>query len=345
MRYLRWVAGLAISMAALFLAFRGVEWSGVGDSLGEANYALLAAAVPLLILLTVFRAQRWRLLFRPDASVSLMAAFGSLNIGYMANNVLPFQLGELARAYVLGEWQQVSKVRALSTIAVERIVDTLTLLVLLGLLLPFVDLPRIAAVTAGIVLVAALAAGGCVVLAVVDRPRVERWYARIAGQVPTRFKAAADRGARSLLDGVSGLRATTVLLPVLGWTVVSWATSSAVLYLILEAFSVDVPITAAPFLLVATTFGFFVPSSPANLGVYDAISIRTLTEVFSVDHEIATSYALVAHALYLVPPTLLGFAFFLWRHISFRAIESWREPAPPVEAPAVALSGHDQPLS
>ena len=83
------------------------------------------------------------------------------------------------------------------------------------------------------------------------------------------------------------------------------------------------PATAAPFLLVATSLGFFVPSSPGALGVYEAISIRSLETVFSVAQEQATSYALVAHAFYLIPPTILGAIFFWWHHLNLRRIQSW----------------------
>jgi len=65
-----------------------------------------------------------------------------------------------------------------------------------------------------------------------------------------------------------------------------------------------------------------VPSSPGAIGVYHAISIRTLTTVFDVPHDAAVSYALVVHALYLIPPTLMGAFFFWWSHLSLRRLQS-----------------------
>jgi len=108
------------------------------------------------------------------------------------------------------------------------------------------------------------------------------------------------------------------------------------MYLMLRAFSLHVPFAAAPFLLVATTFGFFVPSSPGAVGVWDAITIRSLTTVFSVPHAPATSFALVAHAIYSLLPTVIGAAFFIGHHLSLTKIETWQHDTEPTGAVAMA---------
>lgn len=325
MRHLRWVLGLAISAVALFVAFNGVDWSDVHRALAEANYGLLLAPLPLLLILLVMKAHRWRLLFHPDASPSLISSFGALTIGYMTGTILPLQLGEVARAYVLGESTGMKKMRVLSTVAVERLLDTIVLLLFLALLIPFVELPRFATVTAGLIFVACLAASALVGLAVADRGMVERWLDRLLRALPDHLRETGQRWAHSLLDGLSALSAPKVVASVVFWTVASWITSAGAVYLILRAFSLEVPVTAAPFLLVVTTFGFFVPSSPGAVGVYDAISIKSLTTVFSVPQAPATSYALVAHLLYSLTPTVLGAAFFVWHHLSLARIRAWSE--------------------
>ena len=53
-------------------------------------------------------------------------------IGLMANNVAPARVGELVRAYLLGERESMSKSTALGTIAVDRAFDGLTLVAILG---------------------------------------------------------------------------------------------------------------------------------------------------------------------------------------------------------------------
>jgi len=319
---LRWLVGIVISLIALYIAFVGVHWRAVGTALEDANYWLLVPALPLLFVFVAIRAQRWRLLFYPDTHISLLATFGALNIGYMAGAVLPLQLGELARVYVLSDSQKLPPGRVLSTVAVERLLDVFALLLLLALLVPFVDLPTVAAITSLVIAAIFLLPALIVVIAVLDRPRVERWSEWLAGRLPERFRDRARGLAHSLLDGLSALSNPKVLLSVIFLTFGAWMTSSCVVYLVMRAFSLDVPFAAAPFVLIATTFGFFVPSSPGAIGVYHAISIRTLTNVFDVPHDAAVSYTLVVHALYLLSPTIVGACFFWWNHLSLRRLQS-----------------------
>ncbi len=343
MSHLRWIVGIVISGVAVYIGFVGVDWRAVGSALGEANYGLLLAALPVLFIFIVMRAQRWRVLFLPERNLSLLSTFGALNIGYMAGAILPLQLGELARVYVLSEAEQIKTAHVFSTVVVERVLDVFTLLAILAILIPFVSLPRAAAITALITLAGFVVVAIVIVLAVLDRPRAERWLRRFSRPVPSRFRSAAVRWGESLLEGLVALRNGRVLLEASFWTVASWMTSSLVIYLILRAFRLDVPFAAAPFLLIATTFGFFVPSSPGAIGVYHAISIRTLTSVFSVPHDAAASYALVAHAIYLIPPTLIGAGFFWWHHLSLRRLEALAEAPPEDLLPVDSSMTADQP--
>jgi glycosyltransferase 2 family protein len=325
MRHLRFGVGLLVSGVALYVGFRGIDWPDVGTGLRNANYGLLSLAIPLLILLLVMRAYRWRLLFLPDRHVKLLSTFSALNIGYMIGNVLPLQLGEIARAYVLGDLERLSKSRAMSTVAVERLLDILVLLVMGLVLIPLVELPRVAVIPAAVFL-GALAFGlAAVVVAVLDRPRVERLIDRLSPLAPARFAERVRGMSRSALDGLSALSNPRVLASAIGWTVVSWLTSAVIIYVILRAFSLDVPWTAAPFLLVVTTFSFLLPQPPGAVGVYDAVVIRTLVSVFSVAQASAASYAIVAHAMFFVPSTFLGAVLFWRYHLSLRQMRLWAQ--------------------
>ena len=53
-------------------------------------------------------------------------------IGFMTNNLIPARIGELVRAYLLGEREGTSKAAALGTIAVDRLFDGLTLVLMLA---------------------------------------------------------------------------------------------------------------------------------------------------------------------------------------------------------------------
>ena len=88
----------------------------------------------LLIVSVYFRAIRWKYLFREEDGVETYSLFRYELIGYFGNNVLPLRLGELLRAYILGKRYSLSNSYVFGTIVLERILDTLTLVLLSSIL-------------------------------------------------------------------------------------------------------------------------------------------------------------------------------------------------------------------
>jgi len=66
-------------------------------------------------------AVRWRWLIMTPRPVSTASLFSATMIGFMANNVLPFRLGEFVRPALLRQKGKVSASAVLGTVAVERI--------------------------------------------------------------------------------------------------------------------------------------------------------------------------------------------------------------------------------
>jgi uncharacterized membrane protein YbhN (UPF0104 family) len=96
------------------------------------------------------------------------------------------------------------------------------------------------------------------------------------------------------------------LLSALGWII-----ALLYQYLLLKVFLPEAQIIWAVFALGAVAVGVSVPSSPGNIGVYEA-SITLALIAFGVDGSIAFTYALTSHVLSLSVTTLFG-AFALVR--------------------------------
>jgi len=311
-RKLQFLAGLAISALALYAALRDVRWRDVADALEEADYALVLAAAALLVLTVVLRALRWRLIIGPPGRPSLWHLFGCLNVAYFINNLLPFQLGDIGRAYLIGELSGISVTRSLSTVVVERVVDVLTLLLLLLALAPFMDLPgwvRAPAISLAAVF-AVLAAG---LIAVSSRRELVLRLARVPLRLaPPPSRRKLEEMVGSGLDGLRVLADARLAMRLLAVSVLVWLAAGVVVSLGLEAFDLDKGYDVALFLLIATTFGFFVPSSPGSVGVYHAIVIGALTSLFGVEKGAAVGFAFVMHFIFYLPPMVVA-PFFLWR--------------------------------
>ncbi len=313
-----WV-GVAVSVGALALASRSLSIDEVVDALTAANYLWLIPALAALLIGLVLRARRWQLLFHPVGGLRLSNLFGAMNVGYLLNNVLPFRVGELGRAYVIGKVEDVGWVHVLTTIVVERLLDVLIVVALLLILLPFVDEPGWATGPALVLGLGVLVLA--TVLAAIARARrfalhVVEWLLRLA---PEGLRGRLRESAEAALDGFATLGHPPVLLRAGAWSAAAWAFSSLYLYFILLAFDLELTYAAPLLVMVATALGMIVPSSAGYIGVYHAIAIETLTSVFAVERADAAGFALVSHALFYLVPIILGMAY-LWSRR-----ESWRD--------------------
>ena len=179
--------GVLISAVALYLALRGIQWSKAGEALQEAEYLFLLPALAAMVTSLFLRSVRWRLLFSPEPGLKPGTFFGVLNVGYMVNNILPLQVGDLVRAYLLGELQGLSKARAFSTVVIERVVDVLVLFGLLAILMPFISVPAWAAIPVGVAAGLFLLLGAVLIGVAGNRHWVRSLLETLLRFVPGRF--------------------------------------------------------------------------------------------------------------------------------------------------------------
>ncbi len=303
-KQLRLWTGLAISVAALILALVGIDLGHVGETLAQADYFWFLPTTLAILVYLLARAIRWRLLLGP--TVSLVRCFWITNIGYLVSNILPFRLGDPARAVVVGRGGEVSTAAALSTVVVERVLDMLMVVALLAGLAPFVTGAESALGAALIGGGAALAASAAL-LVLAFRPewgrRAVRWALdRVPRLDVERWASAMD----GLFEGLAPLRSGRRGLAVLAWSVVAWAFVVLFYWTMLRAFLPRPPALAAPFLVCVVGLGMAIPSSPGTVGVFHAIARYALTVPFDVPVDQALTVAFAIHAFQYVMMCFLG---------------------------------------
>jgi uncharacterized protein (TIRG00374 family) len=302
----RWklLVGLAISAVALVLAVQGVDRRQVAAALVQAEYIYLIPATVAILAYLVARSVRWRLLLAPE--VSLSRCFWVTNIGYLVSNVLPFRLGDPARAVVVGQDEGISIVAALSTVVVERVLDMLMVVLLLAGVTPFVSgvesTMGVGLFAGGMALVASAA-----LLFLAFRPDWGRWVAqRVLTWVPWLDAERWMRVLDDLLAGLAPLRSGRRGLALLAWSVVTWAFVVIFHFYMLRAFLPRPSVLAASFLVCVVGLGMALPSSPGAVGVFHAIARYGLTVPFDVPVEQAVTIAFAIHTFQYALLCLLG---------------------------------------
>lgn len=314
MRKLKLALGIVISLACLGLAVAGIEWSRVGRVVGEADWRFFLASGAALLGYLTTRAARWRVLL--GSRVGLGRAFAVTNIGYLVSNVLPFRLGDPARAVAMGLDGSVKVSTALATVVVERVLDMLTVVVLLAVTLPFVGeagWTREAGMTgAGLGLVAL---GQLTLLALWPswwRDKVDVVLQHLSWLDRARWLAWFD----GLVEGVAALGSLKQAGIVVGWSVVTWALTVGYYVGMLRAFLDRPSLAAASFLTSATAFGVALPSSPGAVGVFHSVARYALELPFGIAAETAVVVAFASHALQYVVMCTLGLGALLRQNLS-----------------------------
>ena len=305
MKHWRVWVGIAVSLASLYWAARGVDFRSLAEALGRVRYVRLVAALAVFVLGQVARAYRWRLLLYPLEGLRLSRLFNVLNIGAMVNNVSPFRLGDVLKAYLCAELEQLSAARALSTVGVERIADTLTIVFLLVLLIPSISLPAtLAGPTVGVGVVAVVAVLVLLFVAA-HREQSLALFDRLLQRYRFRGSEWLRGMVNSAVDGLACLGSPRTAAGVLAWSAVIWVGAALQFHLVMWAADLTLPFAAALTALCLTSLGMVVPSSPGYVGVFESLTIVALS-LFDVGRDVALSYALVLHAFGYLGLGILG---------------------------------------
>ena len=301
----RWLPGLIISIIAIVGIIYFVDLHRFIEAIRSANYWLLLAFLVISVIWLMVRGIVWRTLLRGRASYR--DVFWTLCEGYLLNSFLPFRLGEVGRAFLLGRKAKLGFMDVLSTIVIERILDLAFSAAILLSAVPFV----VGAAGAGriAILIGALVIAGIIILYVLARNRV--WALGLFQRITRRWTKVQVVGGNLLDSLFSGLAILTdgwLFLRFLLWMTLNWIIAIIQFLFLLLAFFPQARLLWSLFGLGAVAFGNAVPSLPGAIGTYEAALGGALT-LLSGDQSTALAAALTSHLIgYLVNGVLGAYA-------------------------------------
>jgi uncharacterized protein (TIRG00374 family) len=280
------------------------------------------------------RGRRWWYLFPPGTNPQGITP--AMMIGYMANNVLPLRAGEVVRVYVVARRWSKSVGAAprshpfwttLATLVVERVLDSLAVVLILAVLVLVVPVPRFLAVAALVVLAIDLA-GIMMLIALVAAPQLcARLISRLTERWP-KLRHRAVTAFETFVHGLDGIRTPSHVLPLLAWTIAVWIAPALAAWMVMWALDLPLPFVAAWTVLAFVGLGISIPSAPGYVGVFHAAAVLALG-LFGVSRSAGFGYALLYHASQVLPITLLGWLYLLREHMSLGEATHARPGAEP----------------
>lgn len=304
----KFIAGLILSAASLWWAFRDIDWAAFKLALVEGNGGLILLGAAVLLAAVPLRGLRWSIFLQPIKRVPWKMTSEATLIGYFGNNVLPFRLGEVLRSYYLSKRVDVPMSQVFGTVIVERLLDIMSMLVLLALLPLFEPIPELlrAPMMWGVLVSLVVTATTYWIVRRRSIPLLRGW-----------LKALAD----NLRLGFTSLRHGRHYLPLFILTMLIWTLYLVSLYIVQRALGLGLSMGQSYLLLVATSLVLSVPAAPGFVGTYHAAVILVLVNIFGLDLATGQAAAVVFHAYGFIPYTIIGASIYFRSHLHLRDVK------------------------
>jgi len=289
------LAATAVAIArsdprAIGLAIAGMSW----------RWATLAAVINLLGV--VVDATRLRIIVSASGHIGLRHVLQAQLVGIMGNVLFPFKLGEGARAYMLTRHHDVPTATAVTMVVLDRVLDALVLpmfVVIASVLLP---LPS-TVLRYRTWMLMSLAAGSFAGVIVGRRLRDRH----AAGRAPVAVAGTLDR----IVAGMTILGHRGRLASAIAASLLSWTARAAILWCMLRAFGLDLPLSATVTMLVIVNLSIALVATPGNVGSFELASAAALA-LWNVPSDLAFSVGIATHLVEVVPPVVLAFVVGRW---------------------------------
>ena len=327
------ILGLAVSILALYLAFRNVPFNDLIIYFESINYEWIPPAVVVILLSFALRAYRWKIILESAGNIRFWQSFHPLMIGFMINCILPGRVGEVARPVILQKKENIPFSTGLATVAAERVFDVGMLIILFVVLLATIQIDpnldivfgnyhlnktTLVAVGKGTSKLLLLLIAGIVLVAFnKTRKAIKSFITWIPEMFfftgPGLKKTIQKKICEPLVGFVENLATgfTLVKYPMkicvcLLLSVLIWGLAAFSYYLVsLGCPGIELSFIEITATMVILCFFIALPSVPGYWGIWEAGGVFALL-LFGVSSKDAAGYTLANHAIQIFPVIFVG---------------------------------------
>ena len=257
---------LVIVLAATVFAIARSDPRAIARAFVGMSWRWAAVAAVLNLAGVVIDAARLRIIAGAAGLVSWRSVLRAQLLGIVGNVLFPFKLGEGARAYMLTRRQELPATTAVKMVLFDRVLDAVVLPMFVVAISVLLPLPD----------------------------NVLRYRAWMIASVAATTVAIVAVG-----------RHRVRLAAAVGASLLSWTARAAILWCMLTAFHLVLPLSATITMLVIVNLGIAVVATPGNVGSFELAAAAALAW-WKVPPETAFSVAIATHLVEVVPPVVCG---------------------------------------
>ncbi len=284
--------GYAVGLGCLIWVFTGVEWSKLWQEMSHARIGWLIAAALLTLLAYVYNSWRWNFLLAPVSRLKLWRTARAFYIGLFSNEILPLRPGELIASYLLAGWNAIPFSVVVSSVALERLLDGISIATAFSIAASFLPLPHYLVV--GVRVLAWALAGAAFLLLILlwKRPR------------GTHLPQGIHRILRPVIEAMRRMTNLRTLLLSLAASFGNLALQVLPYWAVTRSYQLNLSVWAVVAVVIIVRTAVILPNAPGNAGLLQAACILGLG-LFGVDKTHALAFVAL---LFLVVdlPLLVG---------------------------------------
>lgn len=292
--------------------FTDEQWDNISKAIREADYFWVVISMLLGLLAHWSRALRWKMLIQPlGYDPRIGNTFFAVAIGYIANYAFP-RLGEVTRCGVLTKYEKIPFEESFGTVIAERIIDTITMLLIFFFTLA-IQFNEIYSQVDAIILTPVSQKMG----KLVENKPV--FYTAVAGlilgaaalfflrkRMKNMFSGKMKKVLHGFGEGFRSVRKVKRPWLFVAHSIFIWAMYYAAVHVVFFAFgeTSHLGFKAGLAVLMFGTLG--VVFTPGGIGAYPLLVTQVLLSLYGIREEMGTAFGWVAWTAQFVLILLLG---------------------------------------
>ena len=317
---IRYAVGILVTVLALWLSFRNLDWGALRESFYQIDFFWVTAAL-LNSLFTVYAlGWRWHVLLKSKVKIPLGYMFRLNIISQYFNIIIPGRFGEIAKAWLPAKRYGFSGSYILGTVIIEKMFDFFAW-VILWVTVPafFAFQDKLKGYTMAVVICGVIIA--LLVIVIWKKEMVRRWFYLLARVLPQKIRQRVLNFLERGMEAFSLLKNSKTSVGLVLYTALIILLSSLTNFLLFKGYDFKLSFFEAVVLLLVVQVGSAPPSVPGKIGVFEYMVILGLS-LFSIGKADAISYGLMLHVIAYLPKIILGFIFMANLDISLKKTEA-----------------------
>ena len=292
----------------MYLAFRNIDVKSIAAIYSKTNPWYLLPLGFLLILELFLRGVRWKLLLNPIRKVKAIDTFKLEAIGLAFNNILPLRLGEIIRGVLCARRFEISMVTVFSTILVERVMDTITIFILVIIAIRFDGYVGAADLNSYFWFILLAAGIGLLSLIFIEKILLHH---KLTG-IFLKFPRLADI-LKNIAHGAKAFQSFKGVMGIILCGLAQWSINISMFYIVAKVFNITeiINIFKAVKLIFTTAVAVSVPAMPGYFGNLE-FALSKVMSLWGIAEEVGFAYATYLHLSMYIVVTVVG-VFFVYQ--------------------------------